>query len=141
MAKDNGKSEKANKTAREASVKIDDEDDDDEETLKVIKTPKVKIAEDDDKGSDDEKGSDEESPQVTEAPAPVVAKIKPNADLVSIAMYVDCDPAPTIGHPAYGGYSFVENGVIILKARESYIVPRRVAEHLVDKKMAGYANS
>lgn len=126
--KDNGKSEKANKTAREASVKIDDEDDDEEETLKVTKTPKVAIADDD---------SDASAP----VEAPVVAKIKPNADLVSIAMYVDCDPAPTIGHPAHGGYSFVEHGITTLKARESYIVPRRVAEHLVDKKMAGYANS
>jgi hypothetical protein len=130
MAKDNGKSEKANKTAREASVKIDDEDEDDEDTLKVTKASKVEIADDD---SEDEKKSP--------APVPSVAQIKPNADLVSVAMYVDCDPAPTIGHPAHGGYSFVEHGITKLNARESYIVPRRVAEHLVDKKLAGFANN
>jgi hypothetical protein len=135
MAKENGKSEKANKT-REQSVRIDE--DDDEETLKVTKAKaaKVEVADTDD-DADDEGAQD--AANVKEAPAAASRANANEEDLVTIAMFVTVDPAPTIGAPSHGGYSFVENGIMKLSARENYTVPRRVAEHLVDKQLANYA--
>lgn len=138
MAKKNGTSEKAAKT-QTARVQID-EDDDDEAEAQL--TPKVAPADNEDEG--DAGGAEETSappaPKLAEvieatsasAPAPRVRE----AGMVTIACYVDVDPAPVVGHPSQGGYSFIDHGIMKLEARHNYTVPLRVAQHLVDKKIA-----
>lgn len=81
----------------------------------------------------------EEVPVPATKPAPAVAAMPElsvqESEHVTFAVYTEQDPAPTIGHPAHGGYSFIENGIPKLEARKSYTMPRRVAEHLADKKV------
>jgi hypothetical protein len=129
-----GKSEKAANTGRK--VTVDTElDDEDETPVKATITPATE-------------GVDEV--EAAEAPAPIQpaqevkaepkAKLK-QADNVTIAMFKTVDPAPTVGHPSHGGYSFQQNGITKLEATKSYVVPRAVGEHLVDKKLAGFVSA
>jgi len=84
-----------------------------------------------------EKAEKHEKEEKAEKPERLVKTLE--SDLVTINMFVDADPAPTVGHPAHGGFSFIEKGIMKLEARKSYVVPASVAAHLADKKMCSIA--
>lgn len=124
MAAKPGKSQKAQNTASKAALDTDDVIEDIEGEVEAAVTT-----------------DDVETPApvaAVEAASPEVAQ--PEENLVRIAMFVEVDPAPTIGHPLHGGYSFAQNGILKLEARKSYTVPRNVADVLIDKKLAGQVN-
>jgi hypothetical protein len=70
------------------------------------------------------------------SPAPEVAQ-SDESEFMTVAMFQTIDPAPTIGHPSHGGYSFQANGIMVLKERQNYTVPFNVGMVLLDKKVAG----
>lgn len=67
----------------------------------------------------------EEAPEVVRQP-----KVKAQTDMVEFSTFEEIDPSPTIG-----GYSFAQElSLTKLSAKTNYVIPRYVAEVLVDRK-------
>jgi hypothetical protein len=111
-------------------------------TLKV-KAPVTKTAQDDDEdaeqvqvsarpaASDDDDDDDDSETETARAHQAEVVNVEAEEDdNVKFSCHTTVDPSPTVGN-----YRFADNGVAVLERMKNYTMPRRVAEHLVDKKV------